>query len=452
MNNLPRSWISQYKLYWLILFCTAILACSTLPVSSGKIKPEQARSTDSFLDSVGVVVHLNYSDTAYKKYSDIIKPRLQELGIHHIRSSVSLKDKNTQQKLNDLATIGIKSTLVMNSHKIANPMESLEIAKAVASSIEAVEGPNEWDLQPNLMYKGNSFPQGLRNFQAELFSAVKRDSKTAHLDVLAPSMGRAKNAFKLGNVACDVGTMHSYPGGRMPSTGLDDKWISSTKIICGTKPVIATETGYHNAIHKKTEIRTQPGVSEKASSKYLPRLFLEYFNRGIKRAYSYELIDLKPDPRLDRPKFHYGLLRSDGSPKPAFITLKNLIALLKNPNSPHSESFPLKSLDFELSGKTANVHHTLLQNRNGKFYLILWQEVSSFDLQTKADIFVPEQPVKLILNTPIRQAATYHPTQSITPLKRYSSPKHLKLNVPDHPLVVELVAANSSLTTQNIDS
>ncbi|HEX8539002.1 MAG TPA: hypothetical protein VF664_16145, partial [Cystobacter sp.] len=45
-----------------------------------------ARSADAFVDSVGVNIHLHYTDKVYAQaYSTIIKPRLQELGIRHVR-------------------------------------------------------------------------------------------------------------------------------------------------------------------------------------------------------------------------------------------------------------------------------------------------------------------------------------------------------------------------------
>ncbi|HMV50398.1 MAG TPA: hypothetical protein PKD31_21840, partial [Blastocatellia bacterium] len=46
---------------------------------------ERARQADEFLDSIGVNVHLHYNDTAYKEYERIIKPRLRESGIRHLR-------------------------------------------------------------------------------------------------------------------------------------------------------------------------------------------------------------------------------------------------------------------------------------------------------------------------------------------------------------------------------
>jgi hypothetical protein len=418
-------------LFLLLIFCTALFACHASIGLSEQTLLEKAYSANDFIDSIGVAVHLDYQDTVYSRYNDIIKPRLQELGIRHIRGSVTLKDIKTQQKFLDLANIGIKSTLVIDPRRVSSPAKAVKIAKAVTGSVEAVEGANEWDLHSELEYEGKNFPQGVRKFQKKLYAAIKQDTVTANLAVLSPSVAKANKASELGQVACDRAAIHSYPGGhKVPSSGLENKWIPVARMLCGDKPIMATESGYHNAINIY-------GISEKTAAKYLPRMFLEYFNRGIDRTYSYELIDLKPNPAADEPEFNYGLLRNDGSPKPAFTAIKNAIALLKDTD----ESFPLQSLNYALKGNINNIHHTLLQKHDGTFYLILWQEVLSYDVNKKTDILVSDRPLSLILKTPIIRAAIYQPMYSMNAIAQSTNPKTLKINVPDHPLAIALVPA-----------
>ncbi|NEP56469.1 MAG: hypothetical protein F6K31_05520 [Symploca sp. SIO2G7] len=432
MNNFFRYRLGRYKYYLLTLVCTTMVIYSVFLIQQARSQPEQARSADAFVDSIGVVTHLRYLDTAYGNYNEIIKPKLKKLGVRHIRDDVSLEDLTTQTKLNELATFGIKSTLIMDTRWQETPANAVVIAKAVDQSVEAVEGPNEWDVHDEVSYQGETFPTGLRNFQADLYAAIKGDPATAHLDVLSPSVAHWWNAAKLGNVSCDLGTMHSYPGGNEPTWDLDSKWITATRLICGSKPIVATECGWHNATDDEEALH--PGVSEQAAGKYVPRMYLEYFNRDIKRAFIYEFINEWSGTDQES---NFGLLRNDGSPKPAFNALKNLITLLKDPG----ESFSPQALDYTLSGNISNVHHTLLQKRNGQFYLILWQEVPSFDLNSKTDISVPEQQVTLTLKTPIKRAITYQPINSTTRLKRYKRPQQLNVSVPDHPLMIKLVPA-----------
>ena len=102
---------------------------------------EKARSANSFIDSIGVNTHLSYMDTSYAHYNDIIKPKLKELGVRHIRTHVSPEDVKTQSKLKELATLGIKSNLVMNPEKLSLT-ETVDLVESLGKSVvESVEGP-----------------------------------------------------------------------------------------------------------------------------------------------------------------------------------------------------------------------------------------------------------------------------------------------------------------------
>ncbi|MGK7947335.1 MAG: hypothetical protein AB4368_00640 [Xenococcaceae cyanobacterium] len=423
------------KLYFLATLLITLLACNGSPTSSLQTNRELARSADSFIDSLGIVIKFHRQDTAYSRYDDLIKPRLQELGIRHVREEARPKHPHIREKLLDLATIGIKSTLIMDPRWQVTPENAVILAKEMLGSIEAIEGPNEWDIDRDLTYKGQPYPQGVRDFQRDLYQAIKQDPATAYLPVLSSSVSKDREISNLGKQACDVANIHSYPrGGKSPTHKLDEKWIPTAKLICDSDTIIATESGYHNALEKY-------GVSERASAKYLPRLYLEYFNRGIKRTYLHQLLDLKPNPELDNPTFNYGLLRYDGSFKPAFIALKNLIRILQDEAKFSTESLPLQYLDYTLVGNTANINHTLLQKQDGKFYLILWQDVLSYDVPNKRDKLVASEPVKLVLQTKIREANTYQPLYSARSLQEFKNPQQMELEVADYPLIIELSLA-----------
>jgi len=430
--------MKRYRYPLVTLLSALLIACtSSLNPSQAQLQAqfqaEPARSADAFVNSIGVGTHLRYVDTAYGNYDTLIKPKLQELGVRHIRDGG--KNLEFYRRLNDLATLGIKSTLVMDSRDGITPENVVtEAIQPVLSSIEAVEGPNEWDVQPQLTYKDQAFPEGLRAYQDELYAAVKGEPTTAALPVLMPSLAIPYYAPRLGSLAsADLGNMHSYAGGNLPSQDLDTKWLPLTQAVTGPdKPIVATECGWHNATNDLTA--SQPGISELAAAKYVPRLYLEYFNRGIQRSFLYELINEHQDTTQEQ---NFGLLRNNGSPKPAFDSLKNLIALLQDPGP----EFAPQALSYSLSGNNANVHHTLLQKRDGRFYLILWNEVPSFDLQTKLDVYAPKPEVTVTIQTPMRQAKLYKPVRAAASLQQYPNPQQLDLSISDHPLVIELVPA-----------
>lgn len=423
-------WRNQYGYYGIALL-VAVIVCLTSLSSRAESFEEQARKASDFVNSIGVATHLRYLDTAYGQYDNIIKPRLQELGARHIRDGG--KDPGFFQKLNDLATIGIKSTLVMDPRDGIDPTNVVnEVIKPVLSSIEAAEGPNEWDVQPQLQYKGKSFPEGVRDYQTELYRAIKSDPATSHIPVLMPSLAFPSNADQLGYLqSASLGNMHSYAGGNLPSQDLDDKWIPGTQAVSGEqRPIVATECGWHNAVDAPNA--SQPGISEQAGAKYIPRLYLEYFNRGVQRAFVYELINERPAPDQEN---NFGLLRADGSPKPAFTAVKNLIDLLQDSDA----NFEPQTLAYSLSGNLADLHHTLLQKRDGRFYMLLWQEVPSFDTQAKVDLNPAARSITLTFPTAMRQITAYNPLVSTAPTSENANVNQLQLNIPDSPLVIELI-------------
>ena len=442
MNKLFK-FLHDYKYLFLISLVTlAVVAYNIVfRLHSPKIA-EQARSAESFIDSIGVNVHLGFDNTPYMKYDEIVKPRLKELGVRQVRTNIhEAFKKKAIAKVKDLSNIGIKSIIVTNP-KAVDPIESVKVIKAQIEGVSMVEGLNEWNIHPNFRYKGQGFPQGVITFQKELYSAIKNDPATAHLDIVAPSLAHippvspvSKGVKQLSGLPCDINNMHSYSGGRIPSIKyLDTIHIAINKKLCGqNKPIIATETGYNNATEDKS------GISETAAAKYINRLFLEYFNRGVKRTYIYELIDGKLNPDLAIKGQNWGLLKADGSKKRQFYALKHLIAILQDSQTATSTSSVFNSLSYDLKGDLTNIHHTLLQKKNGTFYLIIWQEVNSYDRNKKTDIKVADRQLELVLYTKISKVTLYKPNWKKASVKTITDSQKIFLKVQDYPLLVELV-------------
>ncbi|WP_145271374.1 glycoside hydrolase 5 family protein [Tautonia plasticadhaerens] len=386
---------------------------------------EQARPADAFVDSIGVNVHLGNTDTIYRRYDEIIRPRLAELGVRHVRDGLRAERRDVIARLNDLTTLGIRSILIVS------PEEAVEITRAASASTWAVEGRNEPDN------KGGGWEERTRQEQAALYRAIKGDPATDQLPVVISGMANTRDSpGKLGSLveSLDYGNMHSYPGGLPPTSGgwgiPLSKAIAEARKVCDGKPIVATETGYHNRLAE----RGHPGVSETAEAKYLPRLLLTYFDHGIARAYLYEFADEKPDPEYGDKEQHFGLLRVDGTPKPAFVALKNLIALLADPGP----AFEPGALAHALEGDQQDIRRVLLARRDGTFDLILWQEVPSFDLSTREDIEVVPRALTLRLPAPVGRVEVYRPITSTEPDGRVEGRSEVPLRVPDDPLIVRI--------------
>lgn len=365
----------------------------------------QAKRAFDFLDSVGVNTHLNYTDKVYGKWL-MVKEKILELGAKHVRDVAYTHGVHLSfyRRLSELVQTGIKLNLLTSCKNAYGPESDLtklyDLYLFTQGGVESFEGPNEPDISGVVDWIGTT-----KDFQRRLYEAVRDDSRLSGVKVLGPSPVWGQKA--LGDISAhlDYGNAHPYPGGICPTcksvygTSLDGQ-MSRFKLPSDDKPIAMTETGYHTAVNAPASEGHKP-VSETAQGKYIPRLLLEYFNRGFLRTYLYELFDLNPDVTLSRKESNFGLVRNDGTPKPAFTALKNLLALLADT----STLFEPSTLDLHITGALNNVHSCLLQKSNGTFYLVLWLEKSSYDngqranqpddLDARGDIAVPTQKVDL---------------------------------------------------------
>jgi len=265
---------------------------------------------------------------------------------------------------------------------------------------------------------------------------VTKDSFLKNFPILAPSFCQPDSAPKLGSITSWVnkGNMHSYPGGREPSYGLSG-FISYAKYNSGSEPITATETGYNNLVGSAY------GISEHAAAKYFPRLHFEYFNYEIERTYGYELLDLYDD---STPLDHYGLIRNDWSYKPAAIALKNLFVILTDTLSAWSPG----NLDFDFKGNLTFIHWTLLEKKDQNFYLSIWQEIDSFDVETGKDITNPSIPLTVVLNqNGFISAQLYRPSNSTIAVANFTDLKNIQLQVPDEVIILRFVYKDNGLKT-----
>lgn len=100
----------------------------------------------------------------------------------------------------------------------------------------------------------------------------------------------------------------------------------------------------------------------------------------------------------------------------------------------------LKSLDYEIKAPET-VHRTLLQKSDGTFYLLLWNEVSSFDTRTRQGINNPPVEVTLTFKTSIAGAALWT-LRDTEHSQLWQKPKSLTLAVPDEIVILNIYPAN----------
>jgi hypothetical protein len=411
----------------------AVLGIAAAVASRPAAVAQETVVADQFVDTVGVNIHLHYDKTFYWDQFPQVKSRLNELGVRHVRDGlVDSKWMPYYERHKMLAQAGIKGVF------ITAPGQSLELwtgyPARMGEAFEAFEAPNEYDLKS----KDPKWSETLKETVKSLH-AVKDDPRAAKFPIYGPSLTSAKAFDMLGDVSAfyDFANLHNYFAGRDPgSRGWGANGYGSiawnlglTGRFAAGKPVVTTETGYQD----------DPAVKEYAppevAGRYMPRLLLEQFRAGIVRTYLYELADF--------PKSgSYGLLRADGSPKPAFRAVKGLLNLLSDPGPPVT----LRTLDYTVRGGTGDLRHMAFQKRDGTYLVALWLSLPSYSPATRQPIAVPAQNVEVTLPAEMRPVRTHRwqadGSVSVTPAQ--ASGGTVPVSVTDSLMMIELTSGKSS--------
>lgn len=440
------------------LFALIVLAWIASPLAPAladdSIVPEPAASADSLVESIGVATHWGFRNSIYGTKWDQLRPLIGELGVRNVRDG-------WDPRLEDLRKMyGIRAILVSEpdvpwDQAVARWIEKLDC-------ITAIEGSNEvnggW-AKMRLSYQGKTWPEGPRLFQDELYRRVKETPALKDVPVINLSLAYRGAGVNLAPLrSFDYINAHSYANGQMPSLSLDFQDPYSLIGRGGTfAPMMASESGYHTCLGSSKVIAgSQAGISHEAHRKYIPRHIAEYFNAGMKWTVIYEFAAGRANKAEDEdPEAAFGLLMPDGTPKPAYHALKTLIALLGESkwdaakgNWIRPMAGPTHSLAFALRGAPASVHHTLLQRSDGSFQLLLWNEVSSFDIKTKKDINHAPVPVTLVLQDLAESIAAIGLGSDASLAKQVKSTKQIDLLVPDEVIVVDIKLAPLPMTTR----
>jgi hypothetical protein len=390
---------------------------------------EQAAAASAFIDSVGVVTHFAYYDTPYaKRFGDVAK-RLIELGIRHVRDTVVVGQTLVCERERTLAAHGIRFEYVTQP---AMPSAYFSTwAACVGPAIEAFEGPNEYDISHPAT--DDAWVQTLRTFQATLYDAVKSNASTRALRVIGPSLTSAGAFRAVGDLSAylDAGNMHDYFGAREPETrgwgaggyGSIAYNLAAARAVSGTKPIFATESGYGTR-------DARGDVTEDVQAAYVPRLFLDHFAAGVPRTDEYELLDEGPEPYS-----HFGLLRSDLTPKPAYTALQSLLQVLDD-----SDATRLDVLRYSLDGDSTGLRHELFEKHDGTFYLALWVERPSIEPDTRERLAVPLRIVRVRTEEDAELTPfTYDATNRLVPGR--ASRRELALSLDDRVAIVRVRTA-----------
>ena len=378
---------------------------------SGQAAITGPRSTEALIDSIGVVVHFNYVDTAYRRLPEILAA-LRALGLRHIRDAVAAPGSPLAAGLRAARRQGITADLGAADMAIPASRSVADSLRVLRGAIYAFEGPNEVDSSG---YPG--WPQTLEAYMRGLAAAVHEQAPG--VPVVQPSFLVPANS-RLAPELPGLYNEHPYPLGGPPEAALR-KVLPELPADAVQRGLVFTETGYHNALDAQSG---QPPVSEQAAAVYLPRMLVDDFANGVRSTFIYELADEKPDPGLTDPEQHFGLLRSDLSPKPAFSAISTLISALRASPGPGAPDRPRLRLDAG-----ADVSRLELTRPDGSQVLALWRPVSVWDALRRRPIEQPVQSVTVTFEGSARDVAVWRPSASSLPVERRTVVRSLSLGL-----------------------
>lgn len=439
---------------WLIL--PSVVAALVAPGDAPAMEPQPAVSAAAALDAVGI--NTKFTDTVPEHCAlvPVLRRALDDLRLRHIRDTVTTWDRaNTsctwlehgrlrtargRELLASLAprvrTLLTVSTLnrvtqaqMLSGEEIRRRIsregpenDALDVAEWLAArgALEGLEHTNELDLGLFRSFKIgrqhiHPWLSPLRNNQMALYALARAEDRPllAGVPIIGPSFGRERSyaAYANGFDATayqDAANLHYYANGQMPESsdeypsGELSEAVATARAASPGQPLVVTEAGYHTAPDARSGDGDLTGVSERAAAVYLPRMLLALKNQEAVRTYLFELRDHRNFGPHDQES-HFGLLRWDGTRRPAFGVMARLFAALDDPGPDHTPEPLAYELTDDLGGE---VRTRLFGRRDGSYVLAVWRAVPVWDALTQRDLPVAPRRIGVMLADPDRYVAT----------------------------------------------
>lgn len=387
----------------------------------------KARSSAAFVDSVGVNVHMSYSNRAYRDAPAVLRA-LRRLGVRHVRDGLAPGRPDQYEALQLLNHDGIRSTLIVGDPlgRFGTLAELIPVIRGpLHGAVEAVEGANEYDRTHRA-----DWPRELRAYQRRLAARVPRGVK-----VLGPTLSRNSSFDRLGRLprrAVDRGNIHPYPDGERPDRpGFVRQQLQLGRSVSGPRAQWATETGYH------TGVGEQPPVSERAAAIYLPRLLLTNFAAGIPRTYLYELLDQSKSPADTARDGHFGLLRANFREKPAARAVRQLLDLFGSAKARRCTG----RIRVRVTGGGRDLKALGLRRCGGRRLIALWHPERVYDAVSGRNLRGRYRTVRLRFPRRMAGVKVYSPTSG--DMRGLRAGKSLSVRVGPSVRVIALPARRS---------
>lgn len=177
-------------------------------------------------------------------------------------------------------------------------------------------------------------------------------------------------------------------------------------------PAVTTETGWHTG-------EGADFVDEYTQGVLLLNVYFAQFRRGFRYTCQYEMAD-----GYSSPGQTWGMFDHFYKPKLSATFIHNLTSILQDMNYG-----ALKGLPYHYSAPST-FHDLLLQRSDGRFFLVVWNERVPKDSGTDS--------VPIDLGKSFSTVNIYDPTIGTGVQTAYTNMRNLKLEMTDHPLILEL--------------
>lgn len=411
-------------------FLAAVVGAAVCFVEPASAGAEVAKSTPTFLNSLGINAHVSL---AQGPYSDVfaLTGKLNYLGITHVRDDV----RNTTASLaryQTLGSTGTKLTLMLSPKAVPDVDGALGALAPLAPFIDTLEGANEINVTPPV-YGGYTGVPAAQAYQRKLWSSSKANPSFATSSTLAQFTYGPVVVNPEGAGIADVGNVHLYPLLKQPP-------FYTIAMAAKTLGVPAHKY-YLTEYNYATSTDANKGVSETVQAKYLLDGMFDATKIGFPRTYIYEVMD--EGTLLSNPEFNFGLFHYDGTAKIAATAIHNLTQILGTGVTNPPQSFAPGALTYSISQKLtlafmdANLYHLLLQGPNGTFYLVLWAEPPLYSGTTAIAPPAPH-PATIIFPSVHSDVQVFDPLVGTTAISDYPSTNSVTVSTTDHPIILAI--------------
>src|SRR4051794_35172939 len=370
----------------------------------------QAISASALTNSIGVNTHIDFNKYGYQNLGTT-EAAINYLGIKNLRDSANNpNDVGANGSWQQVANAtGAKFDDFMTEGSPTADLNDLGYAKQLAAQgiLNFIEGGNEND-NAYALSQGNSI-DWTANFQQQVYAA----GHALGLPVINMSFGSGWTATnnwhgdydKVGNLSAyaDYANAHTYQQAGQTTDSAIQQLNADAKLAAASRPVITTEIGWDNNT-----------FSQANAARFALDAVFDGIKDGDVKSYFYAL--------FDDGSGKVGLMNQDGTAKPAGTAIHNLTTIMADSGTARHDS-----LTYGLTGTTTNDNSLLMEKSNGTFQLALWNEKDA------------AHSITLNLGSAAQTVRIYDPLTGSTAIQTYSKASSVRVNVPDHPVIVEIV-------------